>query len=303
MTLEADGYAGRAASSTTANGHLDHSRPSPISCDDSSQEGPSSAYFSQMPNNFCLNGTTITTESQNGHHATSNARLAISSSASNGAQNSIILSACDFCAHCSKLSNATNNHQNTSFSSTPGLRSARGDASAESNRRSSHDDCSEINEEYSHKVTAVASSTFAYMNGVGNSRKGSQCGCDWVDLNVGGKIFKTTRMTLSKVPGSFLDCLCNNQNLLSSHVDQTGISNFLFFLNQTILKHYFFKQSWLISRATFGLCFVQVPFWLTGSQSTGHLFWTGSDVGNSSWTTTCLWKASWKRPASVVSRL
>ena len=54
------------------------------------------------------------------------------------------------------------------------------------------------------------------------SRKTSQCKCDWIDLNVGGKIFKTTRLTLSKVPGSFLDCLCNNENLLSSHMDASG---------------------------------------------------------------------------------
>ena len=49
-----------------------------------------------------------------------------------------------------------------------------------------------------------------------------KCKFDWIDLNVGGKVFKTTRLTLSKVPGSFLDCLCNNENLLSSHMDSSG---------------------------------------------------------------------------------
>ncbi|EYB89529.1 hypothetical protein Y032_0230g2939 [Ancylostoma ceylanicum] len=45
---------------------------------------------------------------------------------------------------------------------------------------------------------------------------------NWIRLNVGGKIFQTTRDTLMKVPGSFLYRLCQDDKRLPSVKDETG---------------------------------------------------------------------------------
>ncbi|CAD5216256.1 unnamed protein product [Bursaphelenchus okinawaensis] len=44
----------------------------------------------------------------------------------------------------------------------------------------------------------------------------------WVRLNVGGKIFMTTRQTLCREPTSFLARLCQNDELLTSEKDESG---------------------------------------------------------------------------------
>ncbi|CAD5222084.1 unnamed protein product [Bursaphelenchus xylophilus] len=44
----------------------------------------------------------------------------------------------------------------------------------------------------------------------------------WVRLNVGGKVFMTTRQTLCREPNSFLARLCQNDELLTSEKDETG---------------------------------------------------------------------------------
>ncbi|WKY03583.1 hypothetical protein Q1695_004941 [Nippostrongylus brasiliensis] len=45
---------------------------------------------------------------------------------------------------------------------------------------------------------------------------------NWIRLNVGGKIFQTTRDTLMRVPGSFLYRLCQDDKRLPSIKDETG---------------------------------------------------------------------------------
>ncbi|KAK5983901.1 Potassium channel tetramerization domain containing 5 [Trichostrongylus colubriformis] len=45
---------------------------------------------------------------------------------------------------------------------------------------------------------------------------------NWIRLNVGGKIFQTTRDTLMRVPGSFLYRLCQDDKRLPSVKDETG---------------------------------------------------------------------------------
>ncbi|PAV89241.1 hypothetical protein WR25_08968 isoform B [Diploscapter pachys] len=50
---------------------------------------------------------------------------------------------------------------------------------------------------------------------VGQSKK-------WVKLNVGGKIFETTRSTLMREPGSFLHRLCQDDNALPTDRDDVG---------------------------------------------------------------------------------
>ncbi|ETN82732.1 K+ channel tetramerization domain protein [Necator americanus] len=45
---------------------------------------------------------------------------------------------------------------------------------------------------------------------------------NWIRLNVGGKVFQTTRDTLMKVPGSFLYRLCQDDKRLPSIKDETG---------------------------------------------------------------------------------
>ena len=45
---------------------------------------------------------------------------------------------------------------------------------------------------------------------------------DWIQLNVGGTIFSTTRTTLAKDEKSFLFRLCQEDSNLSSHKDERG---------------------------------------------------------------------------------
>ncbi|KAH7695538.1 CRE-Potassium channel tetramerization-type BTB domain containing protein, partial [Aphelenchoides avenae] len=45
---------------------------------------------------------------------------------------------------------------------------------------------------------------------------------NWVHLNVGGKVFHTTKHTLRKYPGSFLATLCEVEGIQPSEKDESG---------------------------------------------------------------------------------
>ncbi|CAB3401098.1 unnamed protein product [Caenorhabditis bovis] len=55
-----------------------------------------------------------------------------------------------------------------------------------------------------------------------NAKNGTTNSSGWVRLNVGGKVFQTTRSTLMREPGSFLHRLCQDEVDLPSDRDESG---------------------------------------------------------------------------------
>ncbi|XP_075248912.1 uncharacterized protein LOC142341668 [Convolutriloba macropyga] len=200
----------------TQNGHAQDSRST-------------NGYFLQTPpSNYCQNGTTNNSE-YDGVNARSqnliNSFMLSQSANSNGtcpiADSAITTTPCslNFCAHCSR---ASPNHLNGRVTEGLTVQSYRPISNHQALSTSQANGDGSILSNGVSENGELRKTANNHPGSSHSSRKPSQCSCDWVDLNVGGRIFKTTRLTLSKVPGSFLDCLCNNQNLLSSHVDQNG---------------------------------------------------------------------------------
>ena len=204
-------------------------------------------YFLQSPpSNYCQNGPSANRlSSAQCSNATGTSNLLSQCQTAEGCLSTTASCQLNFCAHCSKLSP---NH--IALSAPSNLIGQQSSQHSHQNP-GSHHDLNNSGYSSSGMINSFAGgsnfqvpgglnaqcskhgTTGHVMNGmngdVANGGGVGQCSCDWVDLNVGGKLFKTTKMTLSKVPGSFLDCLCNNQNLISSHLDQNGM--FSVFLN------------------------------------------------------------------------
>ena len=203
-------------------------------------------YFLQSPpSNYCQNGPSANRlSSAQCSNATGTSNLLSQCQTAEGCLSTTASCQLNFCAHCSKLSP---NH--IALSAPSNLIGQQSSQHSHQNP-GSHHDLNNSGYSSSGMINSFAGgsnfqvpgglnaqcskhgTTGHVMNGmngdVANGGGVGQCSCDWVDLNVGGKLFKTTKMTLSKVPGSFLDCLCNNQNLISSHLDQNGMFSVFF---------------------------------------------------------------------------
>ena len=215
----------------TQNGHAQDSRST-------------NGYFLQTPpSNYCQNGTTNNSE-YDGVNARSqnliNSFMLSQSANSNGtcpiADSAITTTPCslNFCAHCSR---ASPNHLNGRVTEGLTVQSYRPISNHQALSTSQANGDGSILSNGVSENGELRKTANNHPGSSHSSRKPSQCSCDWVDLNVGGRIFKTTRLTLSKVPGSFLDCLCNNQNLLSSHVDQNGLYKLNYRSSIYLLSH------------------------------------------------------------------